>query len=250
MINKCPCKFNLVLNVLAKNKKESKHRIESIFVKSKQFCDFMIIKKARTTAIKYINAKIDSKNCLLRKVINYFESKYDLKINLKIKVFKFIPIGSGLGGGSSNAATLIKYLLKKYKIKNLDYLDIALHLGSDIPFFLSDFKIAKVANYGDQVQQYNAIKNIKYKIIPNDINVKTKDIFATFDKQKQKGNIKIKLIRQIFKDKSNTNNLMPSAFIEYPDLKKVYENLTNNRHQVIMSGSGSSFVIIRNIEWS
>ena len=54
--------------------------------------------------------KIFVKNDIIKKTIKYFDKKYNKKSKFNILVDKKIPIGYGIGGGSSNAASILKYL--------------------------------------------------------------------------------------------------------------------------------------------
>jgi 4-diphosphocytidyl-2-C-methyl-D-erythritol kinase len=72
--------------------------------------------------------------------IKLFRKKFGVKkYGLNIKLKKNIPIGAGLGGGSSNAATTLIALAKIWNIKTTSnsLFDLGLELGSDVPFFLN-----------------------------------------------------------------------------------------------------------------
>lgn len=62
------------------------------------------------------------------------------KFNFNLGLTKYIPVGGGLGGGSSNAASILKALVRHFEIdvaENKDkIIEIALNVGSDVPFFL------------------------------------------------------------------------------------------------------------------
>lgn len=68
--------------------------------------------------------------------------------NIEIDLEKNIPTGAGLGGGSSNAGLLLRYAADRFKIPHDTLLKIALELGADVPFFLSD-GAAIVSGIGD-----------------------------------------------------------------------------------------------------
>ena len=87
-----------------------------------------------TCNLKYI--PLDEKNLVYKAIKLVFE-KYNIKDNIKVHIHKSIPTGGGLGGGSSNAAKTLLFLNKYYKL-NLslkELTDIAITLGSDVPFF-------------------------------------------------------------------------------------------------------------------
>ena len=62
------------------------------------------------------NAKLDFESNSIKRAINWFNKKFNKDQGFRIKLTKNIPIGAGLGGGSSNCATTLKFLLKKLLI--------------------------------------------------------------------------------------------------------------------------------------
>ncbi len=236
------CKFNLILKILDYSECYKKHKLFSIFVLSKKFFDQINVYKIKNKNIEIIyqdsdNKKIKIENSIINKAIFLFEKFYNLKVtNFKFVVIKNIPIGSGLGGGSSNAACILNFLYKKYNIpknKQIPFLKIAIELGSDIPFFLSNYSSALVTNFGDSIYPIN-LPNIDHSIIINKLICKTDLVFQKY-KDLEK-----------FNNFGYQNDLMPAAFLLYPDLVRIYKNLLKKHNNVIMSGSGSSFVVLHN----
>ena len=75
----------------------------------------------------------------ISKLFNYLIDKNYLKQkSFAIHVVKNIPVGSGLGGGSSNVAEIIKYLIRSNLLDNSSSTEIARDLGSDIEFFIDE----------------------------------------------------------------------------------------------------------------
>jgi 4-diphosphocytidyl-2-C-methyl-D-erythritol kinase len=83
---------------------------------------------------------------------------------LDIHLDKLIPIGAGLGGGSSDAAAILKGAMKLYdlRIDNNNILKLAAHLGSDVPFFLNG-KTAHVSGRGEIIQPIKI--KLKYYVL-------------------------------------------------------------------------------------
>lgn len=237
-IIKCFCKVNLSLKILKYSQEYQKHFLSSIFLRSNQFYDFLKITQNSFKSgifMKYQGKKITVSNQILEKVIHYLTSYYHLDLSkIRVEIIKNIPIGSGLGGGSSDAAGFIKWFYKTYKInrsKQIDYLSIAKNIGSDVPFFLSNFKMAKVEGIGEKISHMKNFK-IKHHIIINKVMCKTSEVFNHY-----KNHLKRK--------KNSFNDLTESAFILYPELKKIYFELKKIYKYVILSGSGSSFVVLK-----
>lgn len=236
-------KFNLFLNVLNFSSQHKKHEISSIFMLSKQYFDTITISQSKDILdlqIKYLdknNKQLNISDCIIQKTINFLENKYQKKVAAKIVIKKQIPVGSGLGGGSSDAAKIIEWFYRRYQIKSnqqVSYKDIALKLGSDIPFFLSRCKSAWVTGFGDKISPLKLCE-IEHRIIINKVKCDTKKIFERYRKEKRT-------------DIPYQNDLMPVVFKIYPQLHQEYLKLKQKHANLLMSGSGSAFVVLNKRE--
>ena len=165
----------------------------------------------------------------LRK-INNFEQKFH------IKILKNIPIEAGLGGGSSNAGSIIKYMSEKYNLAIPEMSTIALEIGSDVPFFVKGHS-ANIEGFGEQVKSVK-IENPQHFIIatPHET-LSTKKVFESFDKQENNKNIDTEFYEGI----EIKNNLWQAATIVEPKLlehKEYLEKITEKKF--FMSGSGTT----------
>ena len=101
----CPAKINLFLNITNK-RADGFHELQSLITKIDLF-DELLIEKSAKFSLK-INGEfaefIDIKNNLFTKILDYFIENFHINSNLKIILEKNIPVGAGLGGGSSNGA--------------------------------------------------------------------------------------------------------------------------------------------------
>ncbi|MCQ3907430.1 MAG: hypothetical protein MJ219_01405 [Mycoplasmoidaceae bacterium] len=146
-------KVNLCLKVY-KGFVDGKHRIDSVMFLYKRLFDEITIRKAADLYILYKDAgkEISISDCLVSKALKYLENKYGIDINYHILIVKHIPFASGMGGGSADAAAVINYVIAQQENPVvLDLKEIALELGSDIPFFLSRYNIARVKDIGQYV---------------------------------------------------------------------------------------------------
>ena len=173
-------KINIGLNVIEK-RKDNFHNINSIFYPVFEMFDIIEIKKSKnfeftTSGIK-IECKIKENLCF--KVFSYFKKKYKIQ-NIKIHLHKNIPIGSGLGGGSSNAAFTIIAIndLFELKLNNKELALIAAKIGSDCPFFIYN-KPKYVSGIGDILDDVHMdLFNYKIKIYTPKIKISTKHAFG------------------------------------------------------------------------
>ena len=168
----------------------------------------------------------DERN-LVYKVVKYIFDRYSINDKINIFLKKVIPTSAGLGGGSSDAASMLMFLNKYYRL-NLnrgDLVEIAARFGSDIPFFI--YKNECVCEgRGEKVFELKAFNNYYVLIATPDIRVSTKDIFTQFD------DIKIDKDSIIFYNEK-FNNCVET--IKNKDLKKLSLNLFNNLEVVTES---------------
>ena len=130
-----PAKINLGLKVLNK-RKDNFHNIETIF----QFLDWgdQISIENNVMESEIICKGVHQRENIIYKLLQILKNETGFKEKLKISIDKKIPAKSGLGGASSNAASILLALNKIYNLrlnkKNL--FNIALSLGSDVPVFV------------------------------------------------------------------------------------------------------------------
>ena len=144
IIEKSPAKLNLFLKIISK-RKDGFHNIRS-GVTLLNIHDEIIAEKDSKFSIKYIGdfAPINNNydNCIIEKIFKFIKIK---KPNYRFIIKKNLPVMSGLGSASSNAAATLRILEKLDLIKIKDIFKFT-KIGSDIPIFinLNDcFKIGK-----------------------------------------------------------------------------------------------------------
>tara|TARA_X000001036_G_scaffold55739_1_gene45439 strand:+ start:9464 stop:10291 length:828 start_codon:yes stop_codon:yes gene_type:complete len=239
-------KINLGLEILNK-RNDGFHSIKTIMTKISLFDEIDIRKSSKNSVIQ---AGIEEEKNLVTKILNFMQEKYfDEKLEINIK--KNIPYSSGLGGGSSNSASVIKGLNEYLKL-NLDskeMFDIALKFGSDIPFFLSSSS-AMVQGRGEVIR-FIENPNINYLLLicPNiNLENKTSKVFNNLDNFTN-GETQEKLLNKI---KSNIkiteslfNGLEKSAFLVFDELSEIKDKLSElSLPNISMSGAGPSFFSI------
>ena len=132
---KAPAKVNLFLKVIGK-REEGLHELFMLMDKIPLYDVLSFEKKKEEIFLFSEDMLIDEENLILRAARKYFEF-FKLRGGCSISLTKNIPMGAGLGGGSSDAATTLLGLRDLYGYGSLEELDrIAGELGADVPFFL------------------------------------------------------------------------------------------------------------------
>ena len=168
LIISSPAKLNLYLAVLDV-RGDGFHGLKSVFLatdfadilrfKSREGENFLeITMKARyregTESYKWKNLNsIPLSENIIYKAVSLFRNETGFAQPLKVDVEKRVPPGSGLGGGSSNAAAALLALntMAGFPCKQETLLKMASSLGSDVPFFLHNASAAWVAGRGERV---------------------------------------------------------------------------------------------------
>ena len=240
-------KLNLALNIVGKA--NSLHRIESI-VSFINLYDLIKIKqiKSKKHLIKFKGkfSKNINENNTISKLLKILEKKKILKDKkFKIEVDKYIPNKAGLGGGSMNAASILKFLIKKkiIRIKKKEMVKISNLIGSDVILGLNQKNA--ILNSKKKIRYFNNIKKFYPLIVKPNFGCSTKKIYSKVRKfNKVMLNRTNKKMFSFDYLKKMNNDLEYVAFLRYPKLKIIKSYLENSLDPVFvrMTGSGSALV--------
>jgi 4-diphosphocytidyl-2-C-methyl-D-erythritol kinase len=241
---KSPAKVNLFLNILRK-RVDGYHDIQSIF-QLINLNDELVFKTRNDGIINFeCNVKSLEKDNLIIKAIHAYKKISRMKdIGLDIFLKKYIPIGGGLGGGSSNAATTLLALNEIYghKVKLPSLYKIALSLGSDIPFFLNA-KNAWVEGKGDVITKI-FLKPAWFIMIFGKHNVSTSAIYSLLKIPDEPSYYSY----DDYIDNNFQNNFEEIVFNKHPSIKKSYDILSNLGNARMSGTGGTVFVSFDSLE--
>ncbi|HPT39730.1 MAG TPA: 4-(cytidine 5'-diphospho)-2-C-methyl-D-erythritol kinase [Candidatus Omnitrophota bacterium] len=179
-------KLNLYLQVLNK-RKDNFHSLSTLFVRV-DLADTIILKKSKDGSIKIKSSSRQvpkDKTNLCYRAAALLKQEYNLNSGIEIGLKKCIPVGAGLGGGSSNAASVLLGLNKFWNLNltKAELVKLGAKLGSDIPFFLHQAKFALGSQRGDKIKPLISLNKLKLWFIlvyPN-FKVSTPLIYQKFD---------------------------------------------------------------------
>ncbi len=266
-----PCKINLNLHIVGR-REDGYHLLDSLFYPINSPCDTIIIEESQPAfSVECDTEGIDLTDNTLTKIYKEFSKEFNFSPKFKLRLIKGIPHGAGLGGGSADAAFLLKYLFALYKgeefssdyeIKDKDMqllIDIALKVGADIPFFLHN-RPMRVEGIGEECSFFDAspLKGLILLLISPKIKVNTIEAYKEFRKKNQNLQEKVKknapesltiAIKNAINPDSTMsvsnsffiNDLESSVFALYPQLEQYKKKMISlNARVALMSGSGSS----------
>jgi len=250
-----PAKVNLFLEITGK-REDGYHNLESI-LDTVSLYDLITLKenpgRIKVSLIKG-STPMDWTDLPQEKNLAYqaallLKSEFKINRGVEIKIEKHISLSSGLGGGSSNAATVLLGLNKLWRINlpSEKLLGLAAKLGSDVPFFIKKGRCL-ARGRGEILFPLSPFPEIWYVIIVPEIKISTGDVYrqlSSLDLTKRKNSIKIlsalekgdldKIGRYLF------NRLEEVSLGNYPEIGDYKECLKKSGVLgALMSGSGGS----------
>ena len=239
-------KLNLYLNIVGK-RQDGYHLIDSLFVYIDLY-DLINIKINKTGQIGFScnQQLLNNSDNLCYKAAQLFLEKYNITDAIDIDLVKNIPVGAGLGGGSANAAIILKTLYQLFDVKLIDaeLNQLALQLGADVPFFCQD-NAAFVSGIGENIVPIAKFVQLPCLLIVPSVNVETAKIFKAYqsDYDKIAGKFKQPLNKTEIFDylKNQQNSLQATAIKQYPQIATALKLLQDNIDTdaiIRMTGSG------------
>lgn len=246
----CPAKINLYLNILGKYS-SGYHRLESVVERISLFDEVLVEVTHHPTIKIFSNCQsLVSKENLIYKAACLMKKEFGISEGFKIYLEKNIPLGSGLGGGSSDAASTIlgiKHLFSLSVSQDKLY-RLGEKIGSDVNFFLADSSYALLSGRGQRVEPWQGVKRNKYFIIWPGISLSTKKVYENSKAKLTRFFSSVNILKYSLKKpdflllkRSIYNCLEKSSFLISAELVELKEIFTRIGIDCFMSGSGSSF---------
>ncbi|MBT8130504.1 MAG: 4-(cytidine 5'-diphospho)-2-C-methyl-D-erythritol kinase [Gammaproteobacteria bacterium] len=230
-----PAKLNLMLHITGR-REDGYHQLQTVF----QFVDLCDLLQFEITSNGQISrskgpANISAEDDLVVRSAGVLQQVTTTGHGARISVNKHIPVGAGLGGGSSDAATTLHALNALWKLNlNIDQLaEIGLGLGADVPVFVRGFA-AFAEGIGERLQAVS-LAETWYLLITPDVHVSTAEIFADPELTRDCPAIKISGLSTAAWD----NVCVPVVTRRYPAVDKALK-LLGSFAEAKMSGTGAT----------
>ncbi|MFK7756765.1 MAG: 4-(cytidine 5'-diphospho)-2-C-methyl-D-erythritol kinase [Flavobacteriales bacterium] len=243
MIFRAPAKINLGLHVKHK-RQDGFHELESVFHTIPLY-DYIELIPSNSDKFSSYHLDIpgDSAKNLCLKAIQLLRKKGHDVPNYEIHLLKHIPIGAGLGGGSSDAVAVIKAInqLECLELSAALLMEYAAELGSDCPFFLMD-SAALVSGRGEYLTSVDfKLEGYYIHLVYPNIHISTAQAYGSLDlKQTSKGAIAIPSEESEWQN-CFTNDFEKALWPKHPILEQIKTELNNSgAFFSSLSGSGSS----------
>ena len=243
-------KINIGLNIIGK-RNDGYHDIETVFYPIAVKDALEIIPSAAsdtdiifTSSGNPISGNIDENLCV--KAYRLLKKDFPEVPSVKMHLHKNIPMGAGLGGGSSDGASVLMLLNKKFdlNISEEKLIEYALILGSDCPFFIKN-KPCLAKGRGENLKEINLdLSKYKIMVVHPGIHVNTAEAFAQIDPTNYSpaGSLESAIQNDISEWKSLIkNDFEESVFQKHPEIKEIKNAMyETGAVYTSMSGSGSS----------
>lgn len=250
MYVKAYAKINLFLDVISE-RDDGYHNLNMVMIPL-ELHDSIEIESSPVLSDSFITTDhVDlqvTKYNLINTTLKEMKKRYGFKQNFIIKVHKEIPISAGLGGGSSNAAAVIKAInhIARLKLSTSEEIELGSSLGADVPYCLMNTP-AHVEGIGEKITPIKMRKKYDVIIVKPSQGLSTKKVFEygdtlILDHGEIDGVIKaLETGDDELLEKSLFNALEKPSMVLVPEIQDVKDKLKDMGFKlVLMSGSGSS----------
>jgi 4-diphosphocytidyl-2-C-methyl-D-erythritol kinase len=234
-----PAKINLFLHVTGR-RPDGYHTLESLLVPI-ACCDWVTLRVRPDTEVVRSrgNEQVSAQDDLAVRAARLLQRRCDVAHGVDIELDKRIPAGGGLGGGSSDAATVLLGLNRLWdlRLSRGALMGLALELGADVPFFIFGAP-AVVRGIGDALESYS-VPPIWFVVLTARTQVSTALVFAAPELTRHTPSAKIRAFSEAY----GGNDLQAVAVSRFPEISANLAALSREARQgirVAMSGSGGS----------
>lgn len=240
-------KINLGLNITEK-RPDGYHNLETVFYPIPLQDAIEVTRhegnQPYTLKIKGVNIEGEPDNNLVIKAYNLLKKDFSTMPPVDIHMYKHIPTGAGLGGGSADAAFMIKLLNEKFNLQlsTEKMEEYASRLGADCAFFVRNQPVfaTGIGNIFEPIEL--SLKGYHFVLVKPDIFVSTKDAYANVTPKHPETSLKeiIQAPIETWKD-TMKNDFEESVFMKFPEIAAIKDKLYDlGAIYASMSGSGSS----------
>ncbi len=254
--SKAYAKLNLGLKILNK-REDNYHNIETIVttISLRDKIEIEIINSGLKLYCQGAKLPIDIRNIAYR-AADIFLREYEIKTGIMIRLIKNIPVGGGLGGGSSDAASTLKLMrtLLKPDLPHSELLRLGKKLGMDVPFFLKGGTACARAR-GDELEYFD-LPTIRFVVHYPGFPISTRWAYENIALNLTKEENWIKIVKSSLETqnigelkKYLINDFERLVFKIHPELEIIKEKFLELGAKVaLLSGSGSCVYAIVDVD--
>jgi len=241
-------KINLFLRVTGR-REDGYHELDSIFVpvsiSDRVTIEMRSATTSRITLRCNVKALADTESNLASRAAREFMREFGISADVAIDLLKTIPAGAGLGGGSSDAGTVLRMMATMTHTHELERMrKIAVGLGADVPFFL-DPRPSRVSGIGEQIEPLEKFPQLYLVVAVPPIEVPTASVFKALKREGWSGPAASADIDGIMRGdvgaRALVNDLEAPAIQLFPQISHLKESLQEcGASASAMTGSGGA----------
>jgi 4-diphosphocytidyl-2-C-methyl-D-erythritol kinase len=244
-----PAKINLSLHITGK-RPDGYHALQSV-VAFASCGDFIRAEHADTTSLDIEGVFADEltnndENNLVLKALRSVEALIGRSLNLHITLEKNLPVASGIGGGSADAAAILRLLKTKLQdeLQDEEFQKIAISLGADVPVCLLN-KPSWVSGIGEIIEPLECVPGYSILLMNPRKALATKEVFAAHKAKRMFTSLKPSCENSdefTTYIKTRQNSLQPAAISIMPEISQMLDAISDTPKCILsrMSGSGAT----------
>lgn len=252
-----PAKLNLFLHVVGR-RSDGYHLLQSVFrlVSLSDSLSIDLRRDGQVSCQTDRGAQAQEPPDIVLQAANLLQQVTGCPLGAHIDLRKRIPVGGGLGGGSSDAATVLMALNRLWRtgLNRQQLMEVGLRLGADVPFFIHG-RSAFVQGIGEKMDSVD-LPDLSYLIIQPAVAISTAGIFGSPDLTRDSEPVKISdfsgLSHFVMPAKASSgvtqarsgfgrNDLQRHVEVAYPTVEAAINWARGNGLAVRLSGSGACF---------
>ena len=250
-------KLNLTLDIIGR-RPDGYHEIDSV-MQTISLHDLIWVERTDCRVFDVVGTLIDGENLVL-KAARELEGRVSRNLPFTIRLFKRIPIGAGLGGGSADAAAFLKAanLLYDLKLAAGELIEVATAVGQDVPFLLSG-GTGRATGLGSIVARLPAVPSSwRFLVICPPVEISTRAVYEAVDGSEPTAHRTPTLVRVLEKGMTTPhpdpppqggremfgNDLEPASRRLFPALDQAIERLRAAVPGMTMTGTGAAFFAV------
>ncbi len=235
-----PAKLNLVLKILAK-RPDGYHELFTIFQKVTLFDELILaLSPEKKIALETTGEVPTGEDNLCVRAAKLYQARTGKIFGLQIRLTKKIPMAAGLGGGSSDAAAVLKFLNQHFgALSQEELMALGRRLGADVPFFLSPYSTALGRGIGEILSPWPTFP-AWYVVVCPEVRIATAWAYQNL-RLTTPSELPNYVPDQPLWHQGLVNDFEPLIFAVYPEIGRWKRRLKElGAKEALLSGSGAS----------
>ena len=235
-------KLNLTLDVTGR-RPDGYHEIDSV-MQTISLHDLVWIERTDCRVFEVVGTPIDGENLVL-KAARELEGRVSRNLSFTLRLFKRIPMGAGLGGGSADAAAFLRAANQLYDLKltSTELVEVATNVGQDVPFFLSG-GTARATGLGSTIEPLLPFPaSWRFLVVCPPVAISTRSVYAAVDGTEPTAHRTPALVRALANENAIEfgNDLEGTSRRLFAALDEAIEPLRAAVPGMAMTGTGAAF---------